>query len=60
MVHRGAPPFTKPTRFSLGFQLVSSCTALPRLGAHVMRNVRLEESGSVAPSNVDVMLKSSL
>jgi len=31
MVHRGPPPFTKPTRFQLGGgQLVSTCTALPR------------------------------
>ena len=30
MVHRGPPPFTKPTRFQLGgVQLVSTCTALP-------------------------------
>jgi hypothetical protein len=30
MVHRGPPPFPRPTRFQLGFQLVSTCTALPR------------------------------
>jgi hypothetical protein len=29
MIHRGAPPFTKPTRFQLGSWLVSTCTALP-------------------------------
>jgi hypothetical protein len=32
MVHRGTPQFTKPTRFQIGFQLVSTCTALPRRG----------------------------
>jgi len=31
MVHRGAPPFTNPTRFQHGFQLVSSCTAPPSM-----------------------------
>jgi hypothetical protein len=29
MVQRGAPPVTKSTRFQCGYQLVSTCTALP-------------------------------
>ena len=51
MVRRGPPPFTKPTRFHLGFQLVSTCIALPRRAArperHALRLQALERGAGV-------------